>query len=117
MTITYHRSALKSLIFSIVLAFSSLSSFAQEIPTDAGAVSAGKQLFDTNCKTCHRVDQRLIGPPLAGVEERAPSVQWIIDFVRNSSAVIASGDEYANNLFNRSEERRVGKECRSRWER
>jgi mono/diheme cytochrome c family protein len=100
MTITYHRSALKSLIFSIVLAFSSLSSFAQEIPTDAGAVSAGKQLFDTNCKTCHRVDQRLIGPPLAGVEERAPSVQWIIDFVRNSSAVIASGDEYANNLFN-----------------
>ena len=57
-------------------------------------------MFDTNCKTCHRVDTRLIGPPLAGVYDRAPSIQWIKDFIHNSSAVIASGDEYAINLFN-----------------
>src|SRR5690606_534912 len=31
---------------------------------------------------------------------RAPSIQWIKDFIHNSSAVIASGDEYAVNLFN-----------------
>ena len=100
MTITYPHSALKSLIFSIVLALSSLSSYSQEIPTDEASIAAGKQLFDTNCKTCHRVDSRLIGPPLAGVYDRAPSIEWIQNFVRNSSAVIASGDPYAVNLFN-----------------
>ena len=99
MTITYPHSALKSLIFSIVLALSSLSSYSQEIPTDEASIAAGKKLFDTNCKTCHRVDSRLIGPPLAGVYERAPSIEWIQNFVRNSSAVIASGDPYAVNLF------------------
>ncbi len=100
MTINYHCSARKSLIFSIVLAFLSLSTFAQEIPTDDAAIAAGKQLFDTNCKTCHRVDSKLIGPPLAGVEDRAPSIEWIQHFVRNSSAVIASGEPYAVKLFN-----------------
>lgn len=100
MTINYHRPALKSLIFSIVLAFSSLSTFSQDIPTDEASIAAGKQLFDTNCKTCHRVDSRLIGPPLAGVYDRAPSIEWIQNFVRNSAAVIASGDPYAVNLFN-----------------
>src|SRR5690606_14715233 len=100
MTINYHCSARKSFIFSIVLAFFSLSTFAQEIPSDDAAIAAGKQLFDTNCKTCHRVDTKLIGPPLAGVEERAPSIEWIQNFVRNSSAVIASGEPYAVRLFN-----------------
>ncbi len=100
MTINYHCSALKSLTFSIVLAFFSLSAFAQEIPTDDAAIAAGKQLFDTNCKTCHRVDSKLIGPPLGHVYDRAPSISWIQDFVRNSSAVIASGDPYAVALFN-----------------
>jgi mono/diheme cytochrome c family protein len=103
MTINYPHSALKSLIFSIVLALSSLSSlssFSQEIPTDEASIAAGKQLFDTNCKTCHRVDSRLIGPPLGGVYDRAPSIEWIQNFVKNSSAVIASGDPYAVNLFN-----------------
>ena len=100
MTINSHRSTLKSLILSLVLAFFSLSSYSQEIPTDEASIAAGKQLFDTNCKTCHRIDSRLIGPPLAGVWERAPSIEWIQNFVQNSSAVIASGDPYAVNLFN-----------------
>lgn len=100
MTIKYHRSALKSLFLSLAFALFSLSSYSQEIPTDEASIAAGKQLFDTNCKTCHRVDSRLIGPPLAGVYDRAPSIEWIQRFVRNSSAVIASGDPYAVNLFN-----------------
>jgi mono/diheme cytochrome c family protein len=100
MTINSHCSTLKSLILSLAFALFSLSSYSQEIPTDEASVAAGKQLFDTNCKTCHRVDSRLIGPPLAGVYDRAPSIDWIQRFVRNSSAVIASGDPYAVNLFN-----------------
>lgn len=100
MTINHHRSSLKSLILSFVFAVLSLTGYSQEIPTDDASVAAGKQLFDTNCKTCHRIDSRLIGPPLAGVYDRAPSIEWIKNFIHNSSAVIASGDEYAVNLFN-----------------
>jgi mono/diheme cytochrome c family protein len=100
MTKNYLNSTCK--FFSVLLFFvlTSYSSFSQEISTDAAAISAGKALFDTNCKTCHRVHQKLVGPALAGVYDRAPSIQWIIDFVHNSPKVIASGDAYAVNLYN-----------------
>jgi hypothetical protein len=41
----------------------------------------------------------LVGPALAGVQDRVPSIQWIKNFVHNSSSVIASGDEYAVKLY------------------
>jgi mono/diheme cytochrome c family protein len=96
----YHYSAYKSFFLSILLSFLTVIAFAQEIPTDPAAVSAGKQLFDGNCKACHRIDKKLVGPALMGVHERAPSIDWIKSFIKNSSAVIASGDQYATNLYN-----------------
>lgn len=85
------------LIFFFVTSFVSNG---QEIPSEPAAITAGETLFNNNCRACHRVHEKLIGPALAGVTERAPSIEWIISFVHNSSAVIASGDEYANALFN-----------------
>jgi mono/diheme cytochrome c family protein len=87
---------------SVLFAFTliSLSSFAQEISTDAAAIKDGEALFNANCKACHRVKQKLVGPALEHVYDRAPSIQWIKDFVHNSSAVIASGDAYAVKLYN-----------------
>jgi cytochrome c2 len=100
MTINHHCSTHKFFILSLVLVFFSLSVYSQEIPTEPAAITAGEQLFNTNCKTCHRVTTKLIGPPLAGVYDRAPSIDWIKSFVKNSSAVIASGDPYAVALYN-----------------
>ncbi|MBL7852384.1 MAG: c-type cytochrome [Cyclobacteriaceae bacterium] len=77
----------------------SFSLQAQDIPTDPAIISAGEALFNGNCKTCHRVKQKLVGPALAGVETRVPSIQWIYDWVRNPAKVIASGDEYANKIY------------------
>lgn len=99
MTKNLISSVSKFLLFVFVFAFS-ITSFSQEIPTEPEAISAGEALFDANCKACHRVKQKLVGPALAGIEERAPSIDWIVRFVKNSSAVIASGDEYAVNLYN-----------------
>ncbi|CAN5500322.1 c-type cytochrome [soil metagenome] len=73
---------------------------AQEIPTDAAAISAGEALFKGNCKSCHEIDKVKIGPALQGVETRVPSVAWILNWVRNPAKVIASGDEYANKIYN-----------------
>ena len=86
-----------------VLALLIITSFftqAQEISADPAVVKQGEALFNTNCKSCHRVKEKLIGPALAGVETRVPSIQWLKDWVKNSSKVIASGDEYANKIFN-----------------
>jgi mono/diheme cytochrome c family protein len=84
---------------ALLLFLLSFSLQAQDIPTDPAIISAGEALFNGNCKTCHRVKQKLIGPALAGVETRVPSMQWIYDWVRNPAKVIASGDEYANKIY------------------
>lgn len=77
----------------------SFNSTAQTIPTDAAVISAGEVLFNGNCKSCHRVKQKLVGPALAGVETRVPSVEWLFDWVRNPAKVIASGDAYAVKIY------------------
>ncbi len=84
-------------LFSITLSF---NSFAQDLSTDPAVISAGEALFKGNCKSCHRVKQKLVGPALAGVETRVPSIDWIKSWVRNPAKMIASGDAYANKIYN-----------------
>jgi len=86
-----------SLVFLITFASFTVNA---QISTDAAVISQGKALFETNCKSCHRVDKKLVGPALAGVYDRVPSLDWIKAFVHNSSKVIASGDDYAVKLYN-----------------
>ena len=66
-----------------------------------GDAEKGKSLFTNNCAQCHAVtEDKVVGPGLKGIEERAPSKDWLHKWIRNSSAVIASGDAYANQVFN-----------------
>lgn len=76
-----------------------VSGAAVELPTDDASISEGKKLFDSNCRSCHAIDKKLVGPALQNVYERAPSIDWIINFVHNSSKMIASGDEYAVKIY------------------
>lgn len=96
-----HLSSSLCKFFTIVFVFAltAFTSFAQDISKEPAAISAGESLFNANCKACHRVHQKLVGPALADVQNRAPSIDWIKSFIKNSSAVIASGDEYANKLY------------------
>ena len=84
--------ALFSLTFGV-------NSYSQELSTDPAVISAGQALFNGNCKSCHRVKQKLVGPALAGVETRVPSLDWIKSWVRNPAKMIASGDAYANKIY------------------
>ncbi len=59
----------------------------------------GEALFKTNCTSCHAVLDKVIGPPLKGVSQRRPE-EWLLKWVKNSQAVVKSGDEYAVKLFN-----------------
>jgi mono/diheme cytochrome c family protein len=88
---------------TFVFSFTSFSgAFAQDdrIPSDDAAISNGQSLFKANCQSCHKIHEKLTGPALAGVENRAPSIDWILAFVKNSQRVIKSGDPYAVKLYN-----------------
>ncbi len=94
-----HRPRTISVLLVLSFTILSLSTSAQ-VPTDPAAITAGETLFKANCAACHKVKQKLIGPALAGVQDRVPSTDWMIAFVQNSAKVIASGDEYANKIYN-----------------
>ena len=68
--------------------------------TQTAEVAAGDALFKGNCAQCHAVNEQVVGPALAGITKRRP-VSWIVPWVKNSSKVVASGDDYAVALFNK----------------
>ncbi len=62
--------------------------------------AAGKTLFQQKCASCHNPHKKLTGPALAGVEDRWPDKKLLHQWIRNSASVLATGDKYANDLFN-----------------
>ena len=60
----------------------------------------GKAIFTSRCTGCHNVNKMVVGPALAGVDQRRP-IDWIVNFVHSSQKVVKSGDPYAVSLFNK----------------
>ena len=60
-------------------------------------INEGQMIFTTKCVACHRIEQRLIGPKLAGVtQRRAP--EWIMNMILNPNEMIAQ-DPIAKKLL------------------
>ena len=78
---------------SLVAALSMATFFVQ-----AQDIKEGESLFKSDCSACHAIDRDVIGPALKGVNERHDEA-WLISWIRNSQAMIASGDETAKQLF------------------
>jgi cytochrome c553 len=84
-----HRS-LRILTAILLLVFISQTSFAQP---------DGAALFGGNCTSCHTIGKgKVVGPDLKDLPSRR-KIDWVLKWVKNSSAVIASGDAYAVQLF------------------
>jgi cytochrome c2 len=60
----------------------------------------GKTIFAARCAACHHVSKPLVGPALAGIDERR-SIDWIVSFVHSPQTIIKSGDPYAVDLLNK----------------
>jgi mono/diheme cytochrome c family protein len=58
----------------------------------------GKKLFNTNCAACHKLDKKLIGPPLGGVADRR-SNEWLQAWIKDNNALRATGDQDAIDIF------------------
>ncbi|WP_296703560.1 c-type cytochrome [Algoriphagus sp.] len=86
-----------AVLFFMLIGF---QAFAADPAVDSSdeAVAAGKAVYNANCKTCHKLDQKLIGPALRGATDRQP-VELVKSFIKNSQAVIASGNEYYSDLY------------------
>lgn len=69
-----------------------------DVSDSEDAVKAGQALFNANCKSCHKLDQRYTGPALRGVTERR-ELDWAVRFITNSQLVIESGDATAVALY------------------
>ena len=63
-------------------------------------------MFSGNCALCHAINEVIVGPALAGITKRRP-VSWLIPWVKNSSKMVASGDEYAVALFNKYQKQQM----------
>jgi len=60
----------------------------------------GKEIFLSRCGSCHNVNKTLVGPALAGVDQRH-SIDWIIKFVQSSQTLVKGGDKEAQALFSK----------------
>ena len=70
-----------------------------EAETKGGDAAKGKEIFNTLCAACHKLDSKSIGPALRGVTDKRET-EWLHAWIRNSSELIASGDETAVALYN-----------------
>ena len=105
-----HNSISRSLIFSFAAMLAlSFTSFAQTPapaapappPTAAAAPPAtggdpvkGKELFNSQCAACHKLDAKMTGPALRGISSRLTN-DWLYKWIRNSQEMIKSGDAEA----------------------
>ena len=86
---------LKSFVFLFVVSLS-FSAHSQDV--DAARQKEGKKLFKSLCASCHKLDKKLVGPALAGVEERRTN-EWLKAWIKNNAELRASGDKEANAIF------------------
>ncbi|MBA4318640.1 MAG: cytochrome C, partial [Flavobacterium sp.] len=111
-----HNSIPRKLYLSLALMLTlSLTSFAQDAatpvataaPAETTAAPAaaqggdpvkGKEIFNTNCAACHKLDAKATGPALRGVGAKYDKA-WLYKWIKNSADLIKSGDAQAVKVF------------------
>ncbi len=95
MNIVTRHFPLKRLLSGLILLF--LFSF--NLSAQEGDAVNGKKLFNANCAACHKLDKKLIGPPLKGINDKR-SNEWLQAWIKDNNALRAGGDQDAIDIFN-----------------
>ncbi len=87
------------------LGFILFLTFSTSLNAQEGDPANGKALYNANCAACHKLDKPMTGPALRNVETRLAEEEgldrtWLNSWIRNSAALIKSGDAYANKIYN-----------------
>lgn len=91
-SVNKHRKVPRLLQFS--LAFLFIFSF----NLSAQDAANGEKLFKSICAACHKLDKKLVGPPLQGITEKRDQ-KWLIKWIKDSPGLIKSGDKLAIQVF------------------
>lgn len=61
----------------------------------------GEKLFRANCASCHQLNKKVVGPALAGIEDRWEDKDNLIAWIKNSQEYLEDnpGDDYAHALY------------------
>lgn len=86
-----HKSFSKIFFSLAFVLVTSLSAFSQD-------VAKGKELFNTNCAACHKLDGKATGPALRDVASKYDT-EWLYKWIKNSGELIKSGDAQAVKVF------------------
>ena len=86
---------LRSFTFFLFFAFNQ-SSYSQDI--DEVRQKEGKNLFKSQCASCHKLERKLVGPALGGIESRREN-DWLKAWIKNNAALRASGDADAIAVY------------------
>ncbi len=63
----------------------------------------GEKLFKANCTACHAINEKIVGPALKDVHKRREAT-WLLKWIKNSQALIKSGDATAVQVFKENNE-------------
>ena len=88
------------ILFSLILfvACSNPAENRTKEPTADLGIANGETLFKANCASCHKPNEKYVGPALQGVANRWESKELLYEFIRNSQEVI-SRNAYAKKLY------------------
>ncbi|CAL2082797.1 c-type cytochrome [Tenacibaculum sp. 190524A02b] len=89
------QTLLQSLAFFLIFLLS-FSAYSQDV--DEARQKEGKKLFKSLCASCHKLDKRLVGPKLGGVEDRREN-DWLKAWIKDNAALRASGDKDAIAIY------------------
>ncbi len=104
--VTYRNQFSKVLGVSLLIGLLfSTSLFSQDEAAASADPVKGKSLFNQNCAACHALNKKMTGPALANVQgrlmaEEGLDIEWMYAWIKNSAGLIASGDAYANKIYN-----------------
>ncbi|APQ17826.1 c-type cytochrome [Maribacter hydrothermalis] len=89
---------------SLIAQDAPVEAVSEEAVAGGGDAVNGKALFNQNCAACHALNRKMTGPALENVESRLSEdegldKQWLYDWIKNSPALIKSGDAYANKIY------------------
>lgn len=84
----FFRSVAKSLILISFLSSAAVSS------ANAQDAAAGAAIFKQKCTACHAIGKVVIGPDLKGIDTKYDEA-WLLKWIKNAPAFIASGDAKA----------------------
>jgi mono/diheme cytochrome c family protein len=66
-------------------------------PIDKQLVDKGQQIFTTKCSACHRIDSKLVGPPMKDITKRRKP-EWIMNMILNPQQMTQE-NKIAKELF------------------